>query len=384
MPTTTRTLGPLHLEDLEPHRFEDLVRQLLYDFRDWRSLEATGRAGGDEGFDARGWEVISYDAGPLEESNGEEPDSAAFTDRLWLVQCKREKSIGPARIRRVVEDMLPTGAEPPYGVLLVAACDFSKRSRDVFTGELAKRGVVESLIWGKGEVEDQLFLPKNDHLLFAYFNISLQLRRRAMRTALRSRLTIKRALVRALGSVSQRTHRWVLIRDPTDERYPNADDITTNMPARRWDYFLFVGHEPPDHLCFEVEHYFAYVDDEHQHWDALDFDTHRTEYQRPAFSGVPSEEETETEFAERQQWLAIPDPNRADLRVFRIIHYDRVLGVDEQGDLYNEGPHLYVEFNGDHGLFEPQKNLSMVEFNSPYQRERLIAEKKTRIKYFQG
>ena len=31
-PTTTRTLGPLHYEDLEPHRFEDLVRSLLYDF----------------------------------------------------------------------------------------------------------------------------------------------------------------------------------------------------------------------------------------------------------------------------------------------------------------------------------------------------------------
>jgi hypothetical protein len=58
MAAPTRTLGPLHLEDLEPHRFEDLVRQLLYDFRAWRSLEATGRTGSDDGFDARGWEAI--------------------------------------------------------------------------------------------------------------------------------------------------------------------------------------------------------------------------------------------------------------------------------------------------------------------------------------
>lgn len=39
---TTKTLNPIHFEDLEPHRFEDLIRQLLYDFKNWKSLEATG------------------------------------------------------------------------------------------------------------------------------------------------------------------------------------------------------------------------------------------------------------------------------------------------------------------------------------------------------
>lgn len=33
MTTPTKTIGPLHFEDLEPKRFEDLVRQLAYDFR---------------------------------------------------------------------------------------------------------------------------------------------------------------------------------------------------------------------------------------------------------------------------------------------------------------------------------------------------------------
>ena len=36
---------------LDPHRFEDLIRELIYDFRDWQSIEATGRSGGDAGFD---------------------------------------------------------------------------------------------------------------------------------------------------------------------------------------------------------------------------------------------------------------------------------------------------------------------------------------------
>ena len=48
-----RTFAPIHFEDLDPHRFEDLIRELIYDFRDWQSIEATGRSGSDAGFDIR-------------------------------------------------------------------------------------------------------------------------------------------------------------------------------------------------------------------------------------------------------------------------------------------------------------------------------------------
>ena len=56
-PHTTRTLGPIHFEDLDPHRFEDLIRQLTYDFRQWQSIESTGRGGADDGFDIRAYEI---------------------------------------------------------------------------------------------------------------------------------------------------------------------------------------------------------------------------------------------------------------------------------------------------------------------------------------
>lgn len=55
----TKTLGTLHFEDLEPHRFEDLVREFVYDFKDWQSIEATGRGGSDDGFDIRVYERAS-------------------------------------------------------------------------------------------------------------------------------------------------------------------------------------------------------------------------------------------------------------------------------------------------------------------------------------
>jgi hypothetical protein len=57
-PRPGRTINPLHFEDLEPHRFEDLIRQLVYGFRDWVALEPLGRSGVDEGIDIRGIERV--------------------------------------------------------------------------------------------------------------------------------------------------------------------------------------------------------------------------------------------------------------------------------------------------------------------------------------
>jgi hypothetical protein len=54
----TRTTNPLHLEDLDPRRFEDLIRQLIYDFRPWRRLEPVGRLGNDDGIDILGVEAV--------------------------------------------------------------------------------------------------------------------------------------------------------------------------------------------------------------------------------------------------------------------------------------------------------------------------------------
>lgn len=97
MARATKTINPLHLEDFEAHRFEDLVRQLLYDFRRWRRLEATGRSGGDDGFDARGWEVMmSEDLDPVTLDEEEEQHDAMAPppadDRLWLIQLQARET----------------------------------------------------------------------------------------------------------------------------------------------------------------------------------------------------------------------------------------------------------------------------------------------------
>ena len=105
--TPTRTLNPLPFSDLEPHRFEDLVRQLAYDLRRWKSLEATGRGGADGGVDIRAIELVPVDQEPTEDEEEKDEKSAHdFIERQWIFQCKREKALAPKRIRMIVEESL--------------------------------------------------------------------------------------------------------------------------------------------------------------------------------------------------------------------------------------------------------------------------------------
>jgi hypothetical protein len=73
-----------------------------------------------------------------------------------------------------IQEMIADGATVPHGVILAAPANFSKKTRDVFGRELERKGVREFHLWGKADIEDSLYRPKNDHLLYAYFGISLQ------------------------------------------------------------------------------------------------------------------------------------------------------------------------------------------------------------------
>jgi hypothetical protein len=127
-----------------------------------------------------------------------------------VIQCQREKSISPAKIRTILEEFFK-GDTRRYGYILAAACDFSKKARDTAASIFREHGAQEFLLWGKGELEDLLIQPKNDNLLFAYFGISLQVRRRSMRTEVRSKLTLKRKLVKEFGGLQGTHFKHVLI-----------------------------------------------------------------------------------------------------------------------------------------------------------------------------
>ncbi len=211
----TRTLGPIHFEDLDPRRFEDLVRELIYRFRDWQTIEATGRTGKDAGFDIRAYErsLIGVEG----QTEDEDPPHPMDGNR-WMIQGKREKELGPADLRKILGDV--DNDDPPYGYILAASANFSKDSFDIFREVLRSKGVMEIYLWGKPELEDMLHLPKNDRILFTFFGLSLTSKRRTRATEVRSLVITKNKLIKLLGTPEHEFNKEILLRDINDEHYP--------------------------------------------------------------------------------------------------------------------------------------------------------------------
>ena len=357
-PVTTRTLGPLHLEDLEPHRFEDLVRQLVYDFRSWRYLEPTGRTGSDEGFDARGWEIVSREV-EVDTDTEEDAEESTSTDRLWLVQCKRERSIGPTKLVEYLEEIPEAERGNIYGVVFAAACDFSKTARDRFRERCRAFGFSECHLWGKGEIEDTLFQPKNDHLLFAYFGFSLQTRKRALKTDIRARLAVKK---KAKATLEQHFGR-VLVRDASDDRYPHlAEDKTQSRFERgRWRLMLFeeCGH---DGLRVKYGRHCAFLDDDSTQWDFAETmnDSDLSEHEDPWRDPDDAARSWDARQKIMEQWEALPEDNRAWFDLIAIVPYENIVAIDEDGDDIVRVPHVYTApWHHEHGPFRPGRYATL-------------------------
>jgi hypothetical protein len=345
MADATRTLNPLHFEDLEPHRFEDLVRQLIYDFREWRRLEATGRSGSDDGFDARAWEIVGTISDATDDNEERDDDSTpiatADTDRLWLVQCKRERRIGPKQIATYVDAIDAEEVKKLYGIIFAACCDFSKATRDAFRVTCLARGLREWHLWGKAELEDMLFRPANDHLLFAYFGISLQIRKRSLKSTLATRLSTKRRVLKHLIE-----HDTVLLRDASDDRYPWLDENTTleRIPRGRW-LVRRVHKIKHDGVHFLLRSYFAFLDDDGVRWDYAESAPApivQGGWEDPWGSQVEHTRMSERVEQMRPVWEAIPEGNRANLSIYGMLPFDSILALDENGDEYLSKVHVYT------------------------------------------
>lgn len=383
MPSVTRTIGPLHLEDLEPHRFEDLVRQLLYDFKPWRSLEATGRSGSDDGFDARGWEIRP--SASITETDDDEEESDAenglpSNDRQWLVQCKREKAISPGKLKKYLVELPKPSEEGLYGIVFVAACDFSKGARDAFYTMTRELGFSEVRLWGKAEIEDQLFQPKNDYLLFAYFGISLQVRRRSAKTAIRARLAMKKKAKKILTDFTE-----VLIRDPLDDRYPNPDpDNSLPIEKRRdWAVFKCKGcfH---DGVYFLNRRSFAYLSDDNTQWDVAETMNDSHPFDNPWKSEKFIEIQEKERFARGDAmkiWDALEPRNKAWLETVLILPYDAIVAIDEEGDEFFHSPHVYANFTAKDGPFTSY-TLTYIERVSSFDSFRIGPTNSGRISIF--
>ncbi len=254
---------------------------------------------------------------------------------MWAVQAKREAAVAPKKLRGYAAALPPEA----YGVLLAAPAEFSLKARDAFFAECSAKGYQEIHLWGRRDLEDMLFQPKNDHLLFAYFGISLQIRKRTATTAIKGKLAIRRQIQRALEK-----DQLVLLRDAFEDGYPylRGDDKIERHDRGRWLPFRAEGcfHDGLRVVVFRRR---AFIDDDGIHWDFAPTcdDAKLTRHEDPwadRNSNWPDWECTRID----QIWWALPEQNRAWLTVHQTIPYEKVVAVDPDGDELFDHPHIYT------------------------------------------
>ncbi|MBK5124398.1 restriction endonuclease [Burkholderia sp. R-69980] len=355
-PHVTRTFGSIHFEDLDPHRFEDLIRQLVYDMKQWQSIESTGRGGADDGFDVRAYEAQQQREVAVSGEDSDEEAPHPMEGNLWMIQCKRERNLGPTRVQTIIKDEVKP-ENPPYGYILAAPTHFSKAAHDKFREELRSRGVMEFYLWGAGELEDMLYQPKNDHILFGFFGISLVSRRRSKTTTIRSTVAAKNKLLRVLGDEPR--HRPILLRDLNDDQYPFEDGYNDFEKRPRWKMFDAVEYHPLG-IVVAVSNYYAYLDKLKGELD----------YSEAVNLAVPVDsrgqrrrgsDDEQKKLAVKGFWEQLPHANRIMLTRCGLVRFDSIDFIDEKGDGEFNCPHIFVDFQGERRPF--WGTFERLEFN---------------------
>ena len=150
MNNPTRTTNRLHFDDLDPHRFEDLAYELLYRKKVWKRIDNFGRSGSDDGIDIF-----------CEDCNGEK----------WFCQCKRYTHISELEIKFIVDKIVSRNSNTNGGnILLVTACEVSKKTNDTFKDYSARLGFKNAYVWSASTLEAMLWSNHKD-LLSKYFDM---------------------------------------------------------------------------------------------------------------------------------------------------------------------------------------------------------------------
>jgi hypothetical protein len=236
-------------------------------------------------------------------------------------------------------------------------------------------------LWGKGELEDMLYQPKNDDVLFTFFGISRRIRQRSLSAEVRRRLAIKRKAQHALEG----SGREVLIRDASDERYPFADENEADkVRARRWCIYRFEGCRY-DGLHVLWRRHLAFIDDDGVAWDFAEGMDDASPHTNP-WRTEQDRERIQKQDDERARAMAIwdgfPEQNRAWLEEWLVLPYENVIDIDEKGDEFFDGPHIYVaDFHGERGPFRRYTYVKL-ETIGHWASRKAEANPKTRVEKF--
>jgi hypothetical protein len=255
------------------------------------------------------------------------------------------------------------------------------KARDVFRAKIRELGIDEAYLWGKGEIEDMLFQPKSDHLLFAYFGISLRMRQQALRASVRARLATKRKAVRTID----KKHQPVLIRDASDDTYPylNGRTMTGSNPPP-WRVFSN-GECRHDGIHLPMRRYMAFIDDDGESWDfAEKMNDSIAEHYNPWFT-KKDRRLIDAREAGRDEasaiWDALPEQNKAWLEIFAILPYENIVAIDEEGDEHFRYAHIFtIPFTRAHDPFREYQERRLEGIG--YDRRRVHTKQEKRVAKF--
>jgi hypothetical protein len=75
----------------------------------------------------------------VDEPNEDEDAVHPMDGRVWMFQCKRERTVGPKKIQSIIEDGV-SALEPPYGYVLAAPANFPGSDGILSMGPSGLRG----------------------------------------------------------------------------------------------------------------------------------------------------------------------------------------------------------------------------------------------------
>ena len=171
MAKPTKTTNPLHFEDLEAHRFEDLGMDVLKKMYQWKRLDPIGVMGSDDGIDLFGVDVKGVP---------------------YYCQIKRYQKITPQDIRDIIIK-IATGNEIGTNarLILIVACNPSKKAFDAFYEEAEKHGFQDPTILTGKKLESDLYSYYPD-LLEQYFGIGKKTKNVSKAALIRKNMKLKK------------------------------------------------------------------------------------------------------------------------------------------------------------------------------------------------
>jgi hypothetical protein len=203
---------------------------------------------------------------------------------------------------------------------------------------------MEFYLWGRAELEDMLHQPKNDHILFTFFGISLISKRKTRATEIRAVVSSKNKLLKLLGD--DPAYKPVLVRDSKDVNYPYKEKIKDFKNYPRWSEFPVMQIHPLG-LILQVKKHFAFYDSINKTWDytdAINLILHHVQ---------DDNNEIASDLHDNVQgfWELFQKSHQVWYVKLGLIRFDAMLVIDGEGDSKYKFPHIYVDFEIGKGPF---------------------------------